>query len=188
MNNESNLNIDQAIYNTSIAKGFTPISAKFVVAQARFESADYTSANFKNNNNTSGMKFVNQPLAKRGNKSPEGDYYAKYDTVQNAIDDKVGRLYNITRAGVTPQQLKDAKTPEEFADLLKRRGYYGNGKYGTPQGNAEQKNYANGIKAKLLKINFMEFVDNVKKNGGTLLTIGIILIVSSIYFYNKFKI
>jgi len=185
------MNIDQAIYDTAILQGFTPISAKFIIAQARFESSyqgiDYNSPVFIKNNNISGMKFVNQPLATKGSKSPEGDYYAKYNTIQNAIDDKVNRLYNITRAGVSPQQLKDAKTPEEFADLLKRRGYYGNGKYGTPEGNNEQKNYANGLKAKLLKVNVLQFVNSVKKNNATLLVIGCILLVSSFYLYKKYK-
>jgi uncharacterized FlgJ-related protein len=54
---------DQLIYETAIRAGFTPTAAKLVVAQARFESADYTSSVFKNNNNTSGMKFIGQPLA-----------------------------------------------------------------------------------------------------------------------------
>jgi ribosomal protein S8 len=106
------------------------------------------------------MKYVGQPLATKSAKpSPEGDYYAKYNTIQDAINDKIVRLYNITMKGVTPQQLKNSKTPEEFAELLKKRGYYGNNKYGTPQGNVEMKNYAAGLKAKLTKINIIEFVE-----------------------------
>jgi uncharacterized FlgJ-related protein len=54
----TNNEIDQAIYNTAIEQGFNPTTAKLIAAQARFESADYTSNVFKLNNNTSGIKFT----------------------------------------------------------------------------------------------------------------------------------
>jgi hypothetical protein len=41
--------IDQLMYDTAIKQGFTPVAAKLVVAQARFESKDYTSDVFKTN-------------------------------------------------------------------------------------------------------------------------------------------
>jgi uncharacterized FlgJ-related protein len=118
------MNIDQMIYDTAIKQGFNPIAAKLIAAQARFESADYTSHVFVENNNTSGMKYVGQPNAVRGSKSPEGDYYAKYNTVQDAINDKIVRLYNINMRGVSPQQLKDSTNADDFSRLLKQRGYY----------------------------------------------------------------
>jgi flagellum-specific peptidoglycan hydrolase FlgJ len=55
-------NIDQDIYNMAIAEGFSPISAKLIVAQARLESGDYSSNVFVNNNNMFGMKYVGQTL------------------------------------------------------------------------------------------------------------------------------
>ena len=66
--------IDNEIYNLAISNGFTDVSAKFVVAQARLESADkgkeYNSNNFKTNNNCFGMKFIGQPLATKGTLAP----------------------------------------------------------------------------------------------------------------------
>ncbi len=188
------MNVDQMIYDTAISQGFTPTSAKLIIAQARFESDDYKSTNFKQRNSTSGMKFVGQPKAKKSEKpSPEGDYYAVYDSVQDAIDDKIIRLYNITRGGVTPQQLKDSKTPEDFAMLLKKRGYYGFGKYGTVEGNKEQNIYASGMKKKLLLINIKEIINNVtttivKNKNTTLLIVGVIFLATSFYLVKKHNI
>lgn len=181
---------DQIIYDTAISQGFTPTAAKFVVAQARFESADYTSAVFRANNNTSGMKYIGQPLATKGTLAPmnersescrnggacnNSDHYAKFASVQDSASDKIVRLYNKTMRGVTPEQLKNVKTPEEFSSLLKKRGYYG----GTESG------YAAGLRAKLLKIQVIEFV---KKNKNVLLIgIGLILIGASYYLLKSKK-
>lgn len=175
---------DQLIYNTAIKEGFNPTVAKLIVAQARFESADYTSNVFKLNNNTSGMKFIGQPLATRGSLAPanertcggncNGDYYAKFKSVADSASDKISRLYNITMRGVTPQQLRDAKDADEFAALLKQRGYYG----------SDVASYARGLRAKLMKINVVEFV---QKNKGKLLILGLglVLVSVSFYLYNK---
>ena len=84
----TNAEIDQAIYNTAIEQGFNPTAAKLIAAQARFESADYNSAVFRANNNTSGIKYIgaSQLNAQRGSLAPanertcggtcNGDYYA----------------------------------------------------------------------------------------------------------------
>jgi hypothetical protein len=184
---------DQIIYNTAIKEGFTPTAAKLVVAQARFESADYTSNVFQKNLNTSGMKYIGQPLATRGTPAPKNeqrcgggcnsDYYAKFKSVQDSASDKVGRLYNKTMGGVTPEQLKNVKDADEFAELLKRRSYYGFGKFGTEVGNKEQKSYAVNMKSKLIKINVVEFVS---KNKNTLLIgLGLLAIAGSFYLYKK---
>lgn len=96
--------IDQDIYNTAIKQGFNPIAAKLIVAQARFESADYTSAVFKANNNTSGIKYIgaSQINAQRGTPAPSnerrcnlqcnGDFYAKFDTVPAGMKAKLIRI------------------------------------------------------------------------------------------------
>jgi hypothetical protein len=184
---------DQIIYNTAIKEGFNPAAAKLIVAQARFESADYNSNVFKLNNNTSGMKYIGQPLATRGTPAPkneqrcnggcDGDYYAKFASVQDSASDKISRLYNKNMRGVTPQQLKNSKDADEFSRLLKQRGYYGMGAFGTPQAETDIRNYANGLRAKLMKINVLEFVQ--KNKNVLLLGIGLVFIASSIYLVNK---
>lgn len=164
---------DQVIYDIAIKNGFNPVSAKLVVAQARFESADYTSNVFKKNLNTSGMKYARQPLATQGTLSPEGDYYAKFASVEDSAKDKIERLFSITRKGITPKQLKEAKTPEEFAKLQKIRGYYGD----------KESTYARGLRAKLNLIKISEFVE---KNKTTILLVsGIVVLALSYYLYSK---
>ena len=161
----TNAEIDQAIYNTAIEQGFNPTAAKLIAAQARFESADYNSAVFRANNNTSGIKYIgaSQLNAQRGSLAPanertcggtcNGDYYAKFNTVQDSINDKIVRLYNKTMRGVSPEQLKASTDTTEFATLLKKRGYYGPSAFGTSGAQSEINNYAGGLRAKLLKIN-----------------------------------
>ena len=180
--------IDQIIYETAVREGFSPTAAKFVVAQARFESADYTSNVFRNNLNTSGMKYIGQPLAERGTLAPanersaacrtqnvcrNSDYYAKFDSVADSAKDKIQRNYSITIKGVTPEQLKNAKTPEEFARLLKQRGYYGD----------KESTYAAGIRAKLMRIQVVEFIS--KNRNMLLLGAGLVLVGTAYYLYKK---
>lgn len=189
---------DQLIYDTAVKNGFSPTAAKLVVAQARYESSDYDSAVFLANNNTSGMKFVGQPLATRGTLAPfkersagcqavskgqvggqgaspcrDSDHYAKFKSVADSAKDKIERNFNITRKGITPEQLKNAQTPEEFARLLKIRGYYG----------GEESSYAGGLKAKLLRVQVVEFVS--KNKNVLLLVIGAAILGGAYYYYKK---
>jgi hypothetical protein len=191
-------NNDQIIYDIAIKNGFSPTLAKFIVGQARFESANYTSAVFKANNNTSGMKFIGQPLATRGTLAPRSersatcnsggaclnsDHYAKFRSVADSATDKIVRLYGLTMGGVTPNQLKAAKTPEEFARLLKKRRYYGPAAYGTPAAEKEIASYAAGVKLLMQRAQIVEFVD---KNKGNIL-VGAIILALGIFLYKQKK-
>ena len=175
------MNYDQLIYDIAIKNGFTPTSAKFVVGQARHETANYTSPVFKRTNNLFGMKFVNQPLAITDNKkSPEGDYYAHYRNPKDSVDDAVGRLFNITMKGVTPTQLKNAKTPEEYSNLQKQRGYFGD----------QVSIYVKGIKNAFNKISVKTtdfYTQNKEKSNLTLGTVLISLALFITYKISKAK-
>ena len=184
---------DQLIYETAIKQGFNPNAAKLIVAQARFESSDYNSNVFQKNLNTSGMKFIGQPLATRGTPAPkneqrcnggcDGDYYAKFSSVQDSASDKIVRLYSKTMGGVTPEQLKNVNDADEFSTLLKKRNYYGFGKFGTEVGDKEIKNYAGGLRAKLLKVNVIEFVQ--KNRNSLLIGLGLLMFGGAFYLYKK---
>lgn len=176
---------DQIIYDVAISEGFNPTAAKLIVAQARFESADYSSNVFQKNLNTSGMKFIGQPLATRGTPAPaneqrcgggcDSDYYAKFRSVEDSARDKISRLYNITMRGVTPQQLKNVKDADEFASLLKKRGYYG----------SSESQYAAGLKVKLLRVQIVEFV--TKNKNKLLIGLGLLALAGAYYLYTKGK-
>ena len=178
-------NYDQQIYNAAIEEGFTTISAKLIVAQARIESGDYGSNVFKNNNNLFGMKYVGQPIAQRGTLAPlnerscngncDGDYYAKYNSPADSTKDLVGRLYKKTRKGIGFDEIKNATDSIDFANKLKQRDYFG----------ATASSYAAGLNSKLRKIKVLEYYNNNKTAINLL--IGIILIVGSIFYYKKMK-
>jgi flagellum-specific peptidoglycan hydrolase FlgJ len=185
--------LDQQIYDIAIAEGFTPITAKLIVAQARLESSHYGSNVFKTNNNMYGMKFVGQPLATRGSLAPvsersksckdnnvckDSDHYAKYKSAEDSARDTIQRLYKKTMRGVTFEQLRDSKDAKEFASLLKTRGYYG----GT------QEKYASLLDSILLRVKVLETYRKYKKPVDYTL-IGLVLIGGSFllyrYFYKK---
>lgn len=191
-------NYDQIIYDTAVKQGFSPTAAKLIVGQARFESANYTSAVFKANNNTSGMKFIGQPLATRGSLAPKSersatcrsggtcvnsDHYAKFASVQDSATDKIVRLYSKTMGGVTPEQLKNVKTADEFARLLKKRKYYGPSAYGTPAAEKEIREYAGGIKILMLRAQIVEYVQKNKSKIGV--GVALVLLAGAIYLYKK---
>ena len=183
------MNYDQLIYDIAIKNGFNPSSAKFIAAQARLESSDYNSNVFKNNNNMFGMKYVKQPLAVRGTQVPvnerkAGDvdynYYAKYRTPEDSVKDLIERLYNKTINGVSPSQLRDSATIDEYAKNLKQRSYYG--------GTAEK--YAAGLKAKMIKINIKEIVNQVTQGaeeykGSILFGVFVVVIIVALYKFQS---
>lgn len=193
---------DQIIYNVARRNGYDDTVAKLIVAQARLESSDYTSNVFKNNLNTSGMKYIGQPLATRGTLAPknerskecqaggvckDSDHYAKFQSVEDSAKDKIERLFNITRNGITVEDIKNAKTPEEFALVQKKRNYYGFGAWDSPQGQKEIKGYAGGLLAKLRRIEIIEFI---RKNPKKTAFVGILLvglISYGVYTYMKIK-
>jgi hypothetical protein len=191
-------NNDQIIYDIAIKNGYSPLVAKFIVSQARFESGNYTSQVFRLNTNTSGMKYVGQPLATRGTLAPpsersascrsggvciNSDHYAKFNSVSDSAKDKIERLYRLTMRGVTTADLKNAKTPEEFARLQKKRGYYGKFAYGTAGAEAEIRNYGAGMKTTMKNLDIVETATN-NKNG---ILIGIVSIIAAIFLLKRKK-
>lgn len=183
--------IDQMIYDAAISEGFNPTTAKYVVAQSRLETGHYTSDVFKLNNNLFGMKFVGQPLATRGTLAPpserssncrinnvcvDSDHYAQYPTPKESALDTIQRNYNLTRSGITPDMLKNSSSPEEFAHLLKVRGYYG----------GSESDYAYNIRSISLRVSVVDFYYQNKKKIDFAL-IGGILIGLTAYGYFLYK-
>jgi flagellum-specific peptidoglycan hydrolase FlgJ len=178
----ANYDYDQMIYDAAVSEGFSPTAAKLVVAQARLESADYTSNVFQNNYNMFGMKYIGQPLANRGTAAPKSeqscnltcnsDYYAKYETPADSARDVVGRLFKITRKGIGFNELKDVTSATEYAQKLKQRDYFG----------VTAASYALSLNAKLLKITALNFY-NSNKIAINYIVIGASLIGIGVYIY-----
>jgi len=195
------MTIDQEIYNSAISEGFSPTSAKLIVAQARLESSHYSSPVFEENNNMFGMKFVGQPLATRGSLAPmnerssscrsggvcnDSDHYAKYKSPSDSAKDVIQRLYKKTRKGIGFNELKDVKDANEYANKLKTRDYFGFHDISTPEGQDEANEYARILKSIILRINVIEFYQQNKKtiNYGV---IGFFLLTLSVVSYWYYK-
>jgi len=171
------MNNDEIIYNIALKNGFNPTQALFIIGQSRHESADYTSNVYIQNNNGFGMKYVAQPLATRGTLAPTRErirpitaninYYSKYRSFEDSVKDAIERLFNITINGVTPAMLRSARTSLEYAEMQKKRGYFG--------GTALR--YSKGIDAGIKKVD----LKNITKSSLNVLPLIIIFFTYYIY-------
>jgi hypothetical protein len=176
------INYDQEIYNGAIKGGATNELAKLITAQARHETGNYSNNQTLSNNNVFGFKYsTNSSYANKGNISPEGNAYAKYSSIQNAILDYVDRWMgkDSIDGGTRLEEFNAVTDAETFARKLKRYGYYN-----TPIGKTDEqviKNYINGIKTALLRIKVIEFF---RTNYAV---IGLVIIGITVYIYQLKK-
>ena len=134
------MNTDTIIYRTARENNFSDAVAKNLVAQARYESNDYKSNVFKNNNNLFGYKYVGQPLATKGTIAPQSEwtnantpqYYAKYASVADSATEVIKWLYRRENEGKF--KVSDLITAQAYADALKKGGYYGQTSFEYAQG------------------------------------------------------
>jgi hypothetical protein len=180
--------IDQDIYNAAIDSGANNYLAKIVVGQSRLETGDYSSNQVKVNNNLFGFKYSpNSQYSKVGNISPEGDPYAKYDSIGDSIKDYFNRYWqkpsndnNGTRLNDFNSSLNSLDTLT-FATMLKGYGYYTD--IGTETDQDSINNYSNGIASKLRKVNIVEFVN--QNSTGIIIFIGLSLSAYIYWLYRK---
>jgi len=175
------INYDQEIYEGAIEGGATPALAKLMVAQARHETGNYGNYQTKTNNNVFGFKYSsNSQYSKQGNISPEGDPYAKYDTLQDAILDYIGRWMNKSskEGGTRLQEFNKIQQGDTttYATKLKGYGYFG----------APTSEYIKGMNAALTRMKVVEFYF---KNETTInyAVIGGVLIGMTAYIYYLMK-
>lgn len=131
--------IDQMIFDAALKYGYTERTAKYVIAQSRLETGNYKSKVKETDNNLFGMSYAGKPGTTKGSIKPPKErdkkckstgicanvnYYARYKTLQDSINDRLKRYDSITINNVTPQMLKDSTSAAQYAKLLKRRGYY----------------------------------------------------------------
>jgi uncharacterized FlgJ-related protein len=174
------LNYDQEIYNGAIKGGATPALATLLVAQARHETGNYSNKQTKVNNNLFGFKYSpNSKFSKRGNISPEGDPYAKFDTVGDSIQEYVVRYMgkNSKEGGTRLQEFNkiQPKDTTTFANKLKGYGYYG----------AKVSEYINGLNGALTRIKIVAFYNQNKMAVNSTVGIGLVLLAYATYLYIK---
>lgn len=133
----------ERIYNA--ARADTPFNpglpadlAGLVVAQSKHETGNYTSNFFRNYNNAFGYSYFagsNYQIG-AGGIADNGQPIAKYYSIEDSTREIVDWLRRRERQGVFPN-LDTIKTPEQYAQLLKVAGYYGD----------SLQNYLNGLRA-----------------------------------------
>lgn len=178
------INYDQEIYEGAIEGGATQSLARLLVAQARHETGNYGNYQTKNNNNVFGFKYSpNSQYSRQGNISPEGDPYAKYDTLQDAILDYVGRwMSKSSKEGGTRlnefNKIQEGDTTT-YATKLKGYGYYG----------APVNEYIKGLNSALTRMKVVEFYFNNEKTINYSLVGGLLIGISAYIYYlmKKFR-
>jgi uncharacterized FlgJ-related protein len=122
------------IYNVVRGAGLPTSLSSFIVAQARLETANFTSNVFRKCNNAFGYKAVG--TAPKCTGSTEGDYYRQYATVEDSAKEIVGWIRRRQNEGKFPNDLTSIVTPEQYATLLKQSGFYG----------SPERDYASGLR------------------------------------------
>lgn len=128
------MTIEERIFKT--AKDGTAVNpaglpdtlANLVVAQAKHESANFTSNFFKKYNNAFGYSYVaggRYQLPGGGTKADNGLPIAAYASIEDSTREIVDWIYRRKKAGTFPSDLGSITTPEQYAQLLKNAGYYG---------------------------------------------------------------
>lgn len=91
---------------------------KYAIAQAKVESANFTSKVYQTDNNMFGMKVNSRPFESPGLMSPEGQPYAHYERDFDSIRDFVAWLQQVG----FPTTVSDS---EQYAIEMKRLYKYG---------------------------------------------------------------
>lgn len=120
------MTIEQRIYNKALSLGMPQFVATCIVLQAAHETAGFTSNVFVSCNNLNGYKYVGQSTAAGAClKSPEGDYYAKYNTIEDSVNEQVQWIKRRQKDGKFPADLNTITSLDQYAQLLKNSGWYG---------------------------------------------------------------
>lgn len=150
-----------------------------VMHQLAVESAGFTSNISANDNNFSGIKYFGQKQAVKGAPVPNseyikgakfGNFYAKYDTVNQWAEDYL----NVLQKFGNPL---DANTLEDFATRLK------NGNNGRSYFQATLPDYIKALKS--WTGTFAKYLPEIKVSAGTVSIVAVIALVVIIYLISK---
>lgn len=148
----------EIIFDTARADGMPSVLAALMVTQSQFETANFTSNVFVSCSNGFGYKATG--TAPRCVLSPESDFYKKYATLRESTLEITAWIRRRQAEGIFPADLEAINTPEIYAALLKKAGYYG----------SSEASYAAGMK---------RYLENFKVppgGAGLLLTVALLLL------------
>jgi hypothetical protein len=93
----------QVIFDTLISQGLPVSLSNLVVSQSKHETANYTSNIFLHCNNCFGYKWVSQSYSTGPClSSPEGDYYAAYNSIIDSAKEIAAWIYRRQDEGIFP--------------------------------------------------------------------------------------
>jgi len=130
-------NIETTIRDTAAQMGMPTNMQYLLVAQAKFETANFTSNVFKTNNNLYGYKRVAGAKYQIGLGliSPEGNNYADYATLEDSVKEVCAWIRRRQNEGKFPADLTTLNA-DSYAALLKPTWKFG----------ITAESYANGLK------------------------------------------
>lgn len=111
--------ISKNIITTLVANGLSEEKARMLLAQMLVETSGFSSRVAIQANNFGGIKFAPKFNKDSGIKSPEGDNYARYDSIDGFIKDYL----RIVSRGGNNAPIK-ADTIAEYNRRLKAQRYY----------------------------------------------------------------
>lgn len=134
------MNYFTEIENIAKVDGMPDALALLIAAQAAHETGNFTSRVFIEDLNCFGYKRF--PGARyqesNGRVSPEGNSYAKYDSIANSVHEITAWIRRRITEGRFPR-LSEVTTAAEYAQALKDCGYYGD----------TEQHYQHGLEAAL---------------------------------------
>lgn len=92
--------------------------ANLILAQAKHETGNFTSAVFKDCSNGFGYSAINQNVA-----CPDHSFYKRYNNLAESTQEVINWLKRRQNEGKFPA-FKDLVDPDQYAGLLKSSGYY----------------------------------------------------------------
>lgn len=130
----------ERVYNQAMSDGIPDTLSRLMVAWASHETGyngiAFNSPVFRSCNNAFGYKWVGQRTAAGAcNISPEGDPYARYNSIEDSVHEISLWIFRRQDEGVFPADLRTIATPYQLAVLLKDAGFYGD----------TVANYSNGL-------------------------------------------
>lgn len=153
---------ETTIFQAAKAKGLPDLLSAFIVAQAKHETGNFTSNAFTRYNNAFGYSYTGSKYQTgKGLIADNGQPVAAYASVKDStfeIADWIGRRVG---EGKFPIDLNTIRTPDQYAQLLKAAGYYGD----------TVANYSNGLRYWFESLDLKNIA--VVGGGGLLIVVGI---------------
>lgn len=129
----------KALAGTDNNPGLPQPLAGFLVDQSAHETNGWTSNFFVNNNNCFGYSCSSSSQYQNGCSSGNADngvQVGNYDSIEDSVSEIIDWIYRRVAQGKFPSDLSTITTSDQYAQLLKAAGYYGD----------SSSNYAAGLK------------------------------------------